>query len=254
MTRLISRRQLITSIGAGSSSLLLLGGNAWADDPTSPRSVLSVGEWLAYRVHRFIGGSAMAPEYTEADMSPVFRTNGNTMPASAVYRRHAVEQFASWRLEIRGMVAAPKSYSLAELQAMPSRTQITRHDCVEGWSAIGKWTGVQLGYLLKEAQINPRARFIVFHCADDFDGENYYESIDLADAYHPQTILAYRMNDDTLSIGHGAPVRLRVERQLGYKHAKYIMRIEAVSALSGIGRGRGGFWEDTTNYDWYAGI
>jgi DMSO/TMAO reductase YedYZ molybdopterin-dependent catalytic subunit len=254
MTRLISRRRLITTIGAGSSSLLLFGGNAWADDPTSLRSFLSVGEWLAYRIHRVVGGSALAPEYTEADISPVFRTNGNIMPASPEYRQHATEQFANWRLEVGGMVAAPKSYSLAEVRAMPSRTQITRHDCVEGWSAIGKWTGVELGYLLNEAQIEPQARFIVFHCADDFGRETYYESIDLADAYHPQTILAHRMNDESLSIGHGAPIRLRVERQLGYKHAKYVMRIEAVSDLTRIGRGRGGFWEDTTNYDWYAGI
>ena len=137
---------------------------------------------------------------------------------------------------------------------MPSRTQITRHDCVEGWSAIGKWTGVQLGRLLKQVGLQPNVRFIVFHCADNFDGTPYYESIDLVDAFHPQTLLAYAMNGEPLSIGHGAPLRLRVERQLGYKHAKYVMRVEAVALLSGMGGGQGGYWEDAADYYWYAGI
>lgn len=253
MPPLLTRRRFMTALGAGSSSLLLSGA-ARADDPTFRNSFLSLGEWLSYRAQRLLAGASLAPEYAEAEMSPIFRTNGNTMPASPEYRRHLAKEFADWRLQIGGLVAAPKSYSLDQLRAMPSRTQITRHDCVEGWSAIGKWTGVPLGFLLDGAQIKPQARFVVFHCADDFGGTNYYESIDLADAYHPQTILAYRMNDETLSVGHGAPLRLRVERQLGYKHAKYVMRIEAVSVLTGIGRGHGGFWEDTTNYDWYAGI
>ena len=140
---------------------------------------------------------------------------------------------------------------------MPARSQITRHDCVEGWSAIGKWTGVPLSEVLGRVRLRPEARFIVLHCADDFatglQRLPYYESIDLVDAFHPQTILAYGMNDTTLPIGHGAPIRLRVERQLGYKHAKFVMRVEAVASLAAIGRGRGGFWEDQ-GYDWYAGI
>ena len=137
---------------------------------------------------------------------------------------------------------------------MPSRTQITRHDCVEGWSAIGQWTGVPLGRLLGEAGLRPAARYVVFHCADDFDGSLYYESIDLADAHHPQTILAYAMNGAPLPIGHGAPLRLRVERQLGYKQAKFVMRLEVVASLAAIGAGKGGYWEDAIGYDWYAGI
>ena len=137
---------------------------------------------------------------------------------------------------------------------MPARSQITRHDCVEGWSAIGKWTGVPLGALLDAVELEPSARYIVFHCADDFRGTNYYESIDLVDAFHPQTILAYGMNDGELPVGHGAPLRLRVERQLGYKQAKFVMRVEAVESLEAIGRGKGGYWEDNTGYEWYAGI
>jgi DMSO/TMAO reductase YedYZ molybdopterin-dependent catalytic subunit len=111
-----------------------------------------------------------------------------------------------------------------------------------------------LGTLLKAAGISSRARYIVFHCADKIRGQPYYESIDLIDAFHPQTILAWGMNGAPLTVPHGAPVRLRVERQLGYKHAKYVMRVEAVETLAGIGHGKGGFWEDYGNYDWYAGI
>jgi DMSO/TMAO reductase YedYZ molybdopterin-dependent catalytic subunit len=155
---------------------------------------------------------------------------------------------------VDGLVAHPLQLSLDQIRRMPARTQITRHDCVEGWSAIGKWSGVPLKLLLDHAGLNRAARYIVFHCADNFGPNPYYESIDLIDAYHPQTILAWGMNDELLAVGHGAPLRLRVERQLGYKHAKYVMRVEAVSDLAGIGRGKGGYWEDVSGYQWYAGI
>jgi DMSO/TMAO reductase YedYZ molybdopterin-dependent catalytic subunit len=205
-------------------------------------------------VHRLIGSQALAREYDPSEMSPDFRTNGNTSARSEAYQRHVETGFADWRLEVSGLVAAPAGFSLAELKAMPARSQITRHDCVEGWSAIGKWTGVPLGTVLDKVGLAPEARYIVFRCADDFRGVPYYESIDLVDAFHPQTILAYGMNDGDLPIGHGAPLRLRVERQLGYKHAKFVMAVEAVASLREVGQGKGGFWEDTIDYDWYAGI
>ncbi len=251
MSSLITRRGLLTGlgftvIGAGTAGLIF--------SPSFRDLVLGSGEKLSYQSHRLIGRNALAPEFTEADLSPSFRTNGNTMPASADYHAHVETGFANWRLQVDGLVAAPGSFSLAEIKAMPARTQITRHDCVEGWSAIGKWTGLPLAALLAKVQLLPAARYLVLHCADDFDGQSYYESIDLVDAFHPQTLLAYGMNDRTLSVGHGAPLRLRVERQLGYKQAKYIMRIEAVASLAGIGLGKGGFWEDEIGYDWYAGI
>jgi DMSO/TMAO reductase YedYZ molybdopterin-dependent catalytic subunit len=137
---------------------------------------------------------------------------------------------------------------------MPQRTQITRHDCVEGWSAIGKWQGPQLGAILALAGLLPSARYAVFHCADRFGTAPYYESLDLVDAFHPQTILAWRMNDRPLPLAHGAPLRLRAEKQLGYKHAKYVMRIELTPTLAGLYGGKGGFWEDSSGYQWYAGI
>ena len=254
MTRPITRRRLLTTLGVGGPALMLSGCDWLGQSPRFRDVVLGSGEWLSYRVHRLIGSQALAREYDASEMSPEFRTNGNTMPRSDVYRRLAANGFADWRLQIDGLVEAPQSYSLAELRAMPARSQITRHDCVEGWSAIGKWTGVPLAAVLDQARLRPEARFIVFHCADDFGGSAYYESIDLVDAFHPQTVLAYGMNDADLPIGHGAPLRLRVERQLGYKHAKFVMRLQAVDTLAGIGRGRGGYWEDAGGYDWYAGI
>jgi DMSO/TMAO reductase YedYZ molybdopterin-dependent catalytic subunit len=253
MNRRLSRRRLLAGLGLAASVPVLSACDRLGRS-SAFRSFLRSGEWLSYRVHRAISPSALATEYPESQLSPVFRTNGNTRPASSEYLRHASENFARWRLTIDGLVAAPQSLSLAALRRFPSRTQITRHDCVEGWSAIGKWTGVPLGALLDRAGLRPEARFIVFHCADDFGGTPYYESIDLVDAFHAQTILAYGMNGRDLPMGHGAPLRLRVERQLGYKHAKFVMRVEAVASLADIGRGRGGYWEDAGDYDWYAGI
>jgi DMSO/TMAO reductase YedYZ molybdopterin-dependent catalytic subunit len=250
----ITRRKLIASIAAGGSPIVLSAWTGPTYNPFFQDTVLSAGEWLAYRAQRLLEGNALAQEFSESEISPVFRTNGTTEPGTPEYEKLAAGQFADWRLRIDGLVVSPTSYSLAELQAMPSRTQITRHDCVEGWSAIGKWTGVQLSHLLKQVGLQPNARFVVFHCEDRFDGTPYYESIDLVDAFHPQTLLAYAMNGQPLPIGHGAPLRLRVERQLGYKMAKYVLRVEVVALLSGIGGGLGGYWEDEAGYYWYAGI
>jgi DMSO/TMAO reductase YedYZ molybdopterin-dependent catalytic subunit len=161
------------------------------------------------------------------------------------------------------MVSRPLSLSLADLKRLPQRTQITRHDCVEGWSAIGQWTGPQLGLILKAAGLATGARYVVFRCADNYGGEIdkggmqssslYYESIDLVDAFHPQTILAHSLNNHPLGVGHGAPLRLRVERQLGYKQAKYLMQIVVTNSLASFGQGQGGYWPDR-GYEWYAGI
>ena len=187
-------------------------------------------------------------------MSPVFRSNGTADPGTTAYRMLQAGRFADYRLAVTGLVDRPLSLSLAQLGSMPARRQITRHDCVEGWSAIGEWQGPLLGTILKAAAVRRSARHIVFRCADLIANAPYYESIDLIDAFHPQTILALAMNGAPLTIAHGAPVRLRVERQLGYKQAKYVMAIEAVASLAAIGKGKGGYWEDNVAYDWYAGI
>lgn len=250
---LITRRTLVTG-GALGAGLLLSGCDKLAQQPGF-RRILFSGEKINMGLQRaLMDRNALAPEFSAEQMSPVFRTNGNSNPNTADYNRHVAENFANWRLEVGGLVDRPLRLSLSDIGAFPQRAQITRHDCVEGWSAIGKWQGPMLGNVLKAAGVRTSARYIVFTCADLWSGAPYYESIDMVDAFHPQTILAWAMNDKRVSVGHGAPIRLRVERHLGYKNAKYIMRIDAVASLAGIGLGKGGYWEDHVNYDWYAGI
>lgn len=256
--KLLTRRTLLTGaavVAGGGFSIAayrsLIAPNAL--------NILESAEYATFKAQRaLLAGQPLAREFSESQMSPVFKANGTTNPASSAYQAMVQNNFANWRLKIDGLVANPVNLSIADLKRQPQRTQITRHDCVEGWSAIGKWTGVPLAHLLQNVGIAENARFIVFHCADDYsdagDGsELYYESIDLFDAFHPQTILAHTMNDKPLGVAHGAPLRLRVERQLGYKHAKYLMRIEVTDRLSQLGQGRGGFWPDQ-GYEWYAGI
>ena len=219
------------------------------------RAFFDGAERLSLDATRLTGGrEALAPEFLPSQQSPVFRSNGTYVPGAADYQALAANGFRDYRLIVDGLVARPLALSLPQILALPRRTQITRHDCVEGWSAIGRWTGTPLGPVLRAAGLRPQARYIVFHCADDYGPNKYYESIDLIDAFHPQTILAYGLNGHHLPIPNGAPLRLRVERQLGYKHAKYVMRVEAVASLAGIGGGKGGYWEDSSDYAWYAGI
>jgi DMSO/TMAO reductase YedYZ molybdopterin-dependent catalytic subunit len=220
---------------------------------------LDAGETLTRRIQGLlVGPRSLAHEYAPADISPDFKANGTTDPDSDAYRALAASNFADWKLQIGGLVERPLQLSLAELRAAPARWQITRHDCVEGWSGIAGWKGARLGPLLQRAGLKPAARYIAFFCADTLeltlDGTgDYYETIAIADAFHPQTILAYEMNGAPLPVAHGAPIRLRLERQLGYKMAKYVMRIEAIASFAQLGRGRGGYWEDR-GYQWYAGI
>lgn len=256
----LTRRTLLRA--ASASGALLLGGCDRLSDTLSETdwfrqllgSVDGVNRWLQRALGR---PGALAPEYAAADLTPIFRVNGNDGVDDATYQAFAQDGFRDWRLEVGGLVERPARLSLAELRALPSRTQITRHDCVEGWSCIGMWTGARLSALLNQVGLKPEARYIVFHCADSFPGINgpepYYESIDLNDAFHEQTILAYDMRDKPLPIAYGAPLRLRVERQLGYKQAKFIMKVEAVDSFAKIGQGNGSYWADQ-GYAWYAGI
>jgi len=255
----LDRRRWLAAAGAGLGSLWLAGCDRLAANSTF-NGVLKVAETWSQGAQRLVTDRrALAREFAAADISRDFKPNGTMRPQDPAYQALLAGNFAGYRLTIDGLVEQPLALTLAEVRAAPSRTQITRHDCVEGWSSIGKWKGAWLSALLDRAKLKPEARYIVFHCADTLDptatdgAGMYYESIDLIDAYHPQTILAYQMNDAPLPVRHGAPLRLRVERQLGYKHAKYVMRVEAVASLDGIGRGQGGFWPDR-GYEWYAGI
>jgi DMSO/TMAO reductase YedYZ molybdopterin-dependent catalytic subunit len=252
----LSRRRFLARIFGAAGALALSGCDALSRSEWFPK-VLSAGEALNRSAqHLLAPRRAMAQEFTAADLSPQFRSNGTALPDSAAYRALASGSFADYRLEVAGLVDRPTSLSLADLRALPSRTQITRHDCVEGWSAIGKWRGARLAALLERVGPKPGARYVMFYCADPMEEngtEPYYESIDMDDALHAQTLLAYELNDQPLPIKNGAPVRLRVERQLGYKHAKYVMRIELVESFERIRGGKGGYWEDQ-GYEWYAGI
>ena len=250
MTVQLSRRSLF----AGAGGLVLAGCDQIAASP-NVRKLLRLGEDATFAAQRLVSDrAAFAPEFGLVDMSPVFRVNGSSNPATPEYQEYVASGFADWRLLVDGLVTRPLSLSLTQLRAAPHRTQITRHDCVEGWSAIGQWTGTPLRLVLDKAGIRSSARYVVFHCADLSGGRAYYESVDMIDAMHPQTILAWAMNGQMLSVPHGAPLRLRVERQLGYKHAKYVMRVEAVDSLVHLYGGKGGYWEDVAGYQWYAGI
>jgi DMSO/TMAO reductase YedYZ molybdopterin-dependent catalytic subunit len=247
-----SRRRLLLAAPA----LLLSGCKVFDRLPYdgATRDLFEGANRLTHAAQRRVAGDSLAREYTKADIRQDMRPNGVTAPADEDYRAFASNAWADWRLTVSGAVGRPLSLSLADLMAMPSRTQITRHDCVEGWSCIAEWTGVPLGLVLAEAGLRPEARFVYFRSMDTIErglsgNVKYWESHDLRDALHPQTILAYGMNGGPLPIQNGAPLRLRVERQLGYKMAKFLRGIEVVPALTD----KGGYWEER-GYDWYAGI
>jgi DMSO/TMAO reductase YedYZ molybdopterin-dependent catalytic subunit len=204
--------------------------------------------------HAFIGTRGLAREYRDADIDRNFRTNGFPTPMDDAYARLTMDDFRTYSLRVDGAVERPHAFPLAQLQKMEQQTQITRHDCVEGWSAIGKWSGVRLGDVLATVRPRADARYVVFYCMDnDGQGNLYYESLDLHQANHPQALLAMRLNDAPLDPAHGAPIRLRVPTQLGYKSAKWVARLEIVGSYASIRGGGGGYWEDV-GYEWYAGI
>ncbi|WP_284125825.1 molybdopterin-binding protein [Parerythrobacter aestuarii] len=246
----LKRRGVIAGMGA-----LFVAGCQKVADSSTGRSLFEAAQGWHEGTQRLLGGrTGLAKEYAKADISPVFKGNGTLNPQSESYQASLANGFADWRLEVRGLVDNPMSLTLDNIRALPQRTQITRHDCVEGWSAIGEWTGPQLSVLLEAAGVQEEARFIVFRCADSLRGGEYYESVDMIDAWHPQTIVAHLLNGEPLEVKNGAPLRMRVERQLGYKHPKYLTAIEAVASLEDIGGGKGGYWEDRAGYQWYAGV
>lgn len=251
---ILPRRQLLKGGILGAGGIALSGCDA-LNGNLQFREILKSAEGLNMSAQQLLTHrAALAREFKTSEMSPIFRANGSVTGDTAEYKKHKAQEFANWRLQIFGMVAQPMKLGLEQLKALPVREQITRHDCVEGWSAIGQWRGTPLGLLLRKAGLSAKARYIIFHCADKFGDRPYYESIDVRDAFHPQTILAWGMNGGELPERHGAPLRLRVERQLGYKQAKFVMGIEATDSLANFGDGKGGYWEDVADYQWYAGI
>jgi DMSO/TMAO reductase YedYZ molybdopterin-dependent catalytic subunit len=255
---MIDRRTFFARTLAGASTTLLAGCYDLSEKPWFSGILGEVENLTREAQHLFAGPHTLAREFTKADISPAFRANGTLDPGTPEYKAHAANAFRDWRVTVSGLVAHPLSLSMDNIRAMPQRTQITRHDCVEGWSCIGEWSGPQLAPILAAAAPKPNARYAMFYCADPMTAEGdpthmYYESLELGEAVHPQTILAHRLNGQTLDIPHGAPVRLRAERLLGYKQPKYLQHIVLVDSLDGIGGGKGGYWEDL-GYTWYGGI
>ena len=254
------RRHLLRGAVAAAGSALLTGCDRLSGNDSFVE-VLKSAQYVSRAAQKVLAPRpALAQEFAQSDVAPVFRSNGTLDPQDADYQALRRAGFASYRLTVGGLVEKPAEYTLDQLRALPARTQITRHDCVEGWSCIGKWKGVPLKLLLEQVKPLPQAKFVLFRCFDSMDGPSldgrdsrYYESIDLDDANHAQTILAYDLNDRPLPVSNGAPLRCRVERQLGYKQAKYVRGIELIESFDAIRGGKGGYWEDE-GYEWYGGI
>ena len=242
--------------GLASSAGVLLAGCSQTEPPTYG-NVLRMGDLLTYKAHRLLlPAHSLAREYDSSDISSV-PAIGTTNPADpdkcpsfkeengSAYERVLANRFADWRLVVEGSVSRPRAFSLDELKRMSSRTQITRHTCEEGWSAIAQWTGVPLRTVLEAVGVRTSARFVQYYA---YDG--WRDGIDMLDALHPQTILAYGMNGRDLPISHGAPLRLRVEKQLGYKSMKFLRRIVVTDHFDD--HGRAGLIQN--GWSWYAGI
>jgi DMSO/TMAO reductase YedYZ molybdopterin-dependent catalytic subunit len=216
--------------------------------PPDPGGLYGIGETLTYATQRILmSHHPLAREFNRSEISNAFPVNGPP-PETDPYQRLLNGKFADWRLVVDGLVARPSSFSLAELKVHPSKTQITHQACEEGWSFIAEWTGVPLSYVLNLAGVLPQARYVAF-----FPFDESWDSLDLPDAYHPQTLLAYAVNGQELPTAHGAPLRLRVARQLGYKSVKYLSRITVTDTLRHFGEGKGS-WSPEIGYSWYAGI
>jgi DMSO/TMAO reductase YedYZ molybdopterin-dependent catalytic subunit len=253
MSRMLSRRKLITTglaTAAGASGLAVAARMAgrYGLIPPDHGGIYGAGETLTYAVQRILTSrQSLAREFDRSHISKVIPVNGPP-PENETYERLAAAGFEEWRLKVEGLVAQPAAFSLAELKRFPSRTQITHQACEEGWSFIAEWTGVPLSVLLNRVGIQPHARYVVLYPFDQ-----YWDSIDMADALHPQTLIAYALNGEELPTPHGAPVRLRVTRQLGYKNIKYLSRLVITDNLKDIENGLGSATPEI-GYSWYAGI
>jgi DMSO/TMAO reductase YedYZ molybdopterin-dependent catalytic subunit len=253
MSVMLSRRKLIARGLAAAAGVTGIGAAihmAHHNDliPPDHTGLFGIGETLTYASQRLLSRDvSLAREFTRADISRVIPVNGPP-PETEPYVRILDNEFRSWRLKVDGLVARPSSFSLADLKSYPSHTQITHQACEEGWSFIAEWTGVRLSHVLELVGIDLRARYVVFFPFDEF-----WESIDMADALHPQTFLAYGMNGADIPLEHGAPLRLRVARQLGYKSIKYLSRMTVTDSIAGFGKGLGGA-NPEGGYSWWAGI
>ncbi|HKV64268.1 MAG TPA: molybdopterin-dependent oxidoreductase [Candidatus Acidoferrum sp.] len=249
----LSRRKLITTGLAAAAGVTGLGVAArlaqkYGLVPPDHGGIYGIGETLTYASQRLLTRHSLAREFSRSQISK--RPVPNEMPPlKEAYKRLQAGGFVAWRLSVDGMVTRPGTFSLAQLKSYPSRSQITQLACEEGWSYIAEWTGVPLSHVLELVGVQPQARYVVYFSIDP----NWRESIDMADALHPQTFLAYGLNGEELPVGNGGPLRLRLPRQLGYKSVKFITHMTVTDSLKRFGKGLGSAAPEA-GYAWYAGI
>ena len=248
----LSRRKMIQTGLAATAGITGLGvatglAKNYGLIPPDAGGIWGAGETLNYASYRLLTNHSMAREFARNEISTPL---ANEMaPLSDEFKNLQAGDFADWRLTVDGMVDRPGMFSLQQLKSYPSRSQITQLACEEGWSYVAEWTGVPLSHVLEVAGIHPRAKYVVYFSIDP----NWWDSIDMGDALHPQTYLAYGMNGGTLPVGHGGPLRMRVPRQLGYKNVKFITRLAVTDDLRKFGKGLGSASPEG-GYAWYAGI
>jgi DMSO/TMAO reductase YedYZ molybdopterin-dependent catalytic subunit len=250
----VSRRKFITTtlgtaMGASGVAVVARIANRYGLIPPDHSGIFGIGETLTYASQRILTSfHSQAREFDRSQVSEIPIVNGNP-PQNETYERLLRGRFSDWRLTIDGLVARPSSFSLADLKSYPTSTQITQLACEEGWSFIGEWTGVALSHVLNSVGVLPQAKYVVYLSLD----EEWWDSLDMPEAWHPQTLLTYGMNGRDLTVDHGAPLRLRLPRQLGYKSVKYVHRITFTDNIKKFGSGFGSVSPDL-GYSWYAGI
>jgi len=248
----MTRRSLlaggIVAAGAAVSVALDAAGRRFGLEPPDSGGFYGLGETLTYAAHRIFGRNATAREFPRSMISAKPFANSISMPTEA-FEQHRAENFANWRLNVEGLVSQSRAFSLAELRAMEVRSQITEVVCEEGWSYIAEWTGTPLANVLNAVGVRPGARYLVYYSSDP----EWWESIDIDEAMHSQTLVTWGMNGADLPVAFGGPLRLRIPRQLGYKSIKFLDRLVLTDSLEGFGNGSG---QSAANegYAWYAGI
>jgi DMSO/TMAO reductase YedYZ molybdopterin-dependent catalytic subunit len=248
----ITRRSLLTggvvAAGAALGAALNAAGRRFGLVPPDSGGFYGPGETLTYAAHRIFGRNAMAREFPRSMISAKPFANSIARPTAA-FERHRAANFATWQLTVEGLVSQPRTFSLTELRAMEARSQITEVVCEEGWSYIAEWTGTPLPVVLNAVGVRADARYLVYYSSDP----DWWESIDIDEAMHSQTLLAWGMNGADLAVPFGGPLRLRVPRQLGYKSVKFLDRLVLTDSLERFGNGLG---QSAANdgYAWYAGI
>jgi len=249
----VSRRKLITTGIAATAGVAGLGvaarlAQTYGLVPPDHGGLYGLGETLTYASQRLLTSHSLAREFSSSQISKPPFPNEMAPPTDA-FKRLQAGGFADWRLSIDGLVDRPTTFSLAQLKSFPSRRQITMVQCEEGWSYIAEWIGVPLNHVLETVSVQPHARYVVYFSFQP----DWWDSIDMADALHPQTFLTYGMNGGELPVGNGGPLRMRVPRQLGYKNVKFVTHLTVTDNLKTFGKGLGSASPEG-GYAWYAGI